>query len=73
MFVFLCRVLDPIRLQATCVPSGDPCNVRSLLSCTGHFDEIYTIRVERIENNFHPKQNIPTLSGIHPGYSYKEG
>jgi hypothetical protein len=41
MFVFLCWVLDPIRSQATCVPSEDPCNVRPLLSCTGHSDETY--------------------------------
>jgi hypothetical protein len=48
MFIFVCQVLDPVRSQATCVPSdsgsievvggyvpwGNPCNVRSLLSCT---------------------------------------
>jgi hypothetical protein len=48
-YVYLvCRVLDPMRSQATCVSSdsgsskvtgscvalGGPCNVRSLLSCT---------------------------------------
>jgi hypothetical protein len=33
MFVFLCRVLDPIGAEVTCVPLDDPCNVRSLLSC----------------------------------------
>jgi hypothetical protein len=29
-----------MRLQATCVPSKHTCNVRSLLSCTHHFEEI---------------------------------
>jgi hypothetical protein len=45
---FVCQVLDPVRSQATCVPSdsgssevasdyvpwGNPCNVHSLLSYT---------------------------------------
>jgi hypothetical protein len=30
----VCQVLDPMRSQATYVPSDGPCNVRSLLSCT---------------------------------------
>jgi hypothetical protein len=37
---FVQRVLDLMRSQATFVPSKFPCNVRSLLSCNGRFEEI---------------------------------